>query len=156
MLAPRSYSEGLDALCADILLEAQNPSGTWSLATHKRVNAMVHERDVGAFLTQILQRICNPDVEIEERFKLAQLCTMCHHKGFASSAEIFGKYKDRLDVVMDQSRPHPLGAPVCKLLGSLFSEPSRAPTFGARPMIRSTGRAKCSTPSLRSQPLTLP
>jgi hypothetical protein len=156
MLAVRSYSEDLDALTGDILLEARNPSGTWSLATHKRISDWVHERDIGTFLANILDRICNPEVEMEERFKLAQLCTMCHHKGFASSTDIFARYKDRLTVVMDESRPHPLGGAVCKLLGSLFAPPTRPAGSLNRPVVRPRGPAKCTTPSIRMTPLTMP
>jgi hypothetical protein len=130
----RTGSEEYGNLAADVLLEAKNDSGTWSLVTHKRITSIVDARWSGPFLQTILDQLCQPDIGINERFKLAQLSTALRRRGYDSSKEILDKYKHRLEQVMEIAKPEPLGSPVCKLIESLYVDKPAPKVFMTRPI----------------------
>jgi hypothetical protein len=113
------------SLCSDVLNEASLPSGTWSLATHTRINAAMVERttdDIEYFMTRVIERLILPGVDITERFKLAQVCTMCRQKHAARVEPILARYQSGITALADSMNTDSLEPAVAKLLVSLFKE----------------------------------
>jgi hypothetical protein len=129
----------LDVFSSDILLEAQNDTGTWSLATHQRISQARQEDDVSDLDARVLDRICVPDIPIRERFKLAQLCTMVNQKGFPSVSELFARSRDSLTTMLELANHDPLGPAISRLITSLFSETTAKGRHGKRRIPMSQG-----------------
>jgi hypothetical protein len=117
-------------LVAEVLQEARDPAGTWSLATHGRVRDCVHgwpAEDVDLFLTQIVDRFVAPDTSMGERFKLAQLCTMCNQAGPGKVSATFSHCRDRILGTAEAQVKGPLGPAITKLISSLYEPPKPKP-----------------------------
>jgi hypothetical protein len=113
------------SLCSDVLNEAGCPSGTWSLATHTRINAAMMERsaeDIDYFMTAVIERLVLPDVDITVRFKLAQICTMCRQKHAARVEPVLARYQPRITALAESMDTNTLEPAVARLLLSLFRE----------------------------------
>jgi hypothetical protein len=126
-LAHRQVSKSPAALAADVLVEARSGSGTWSLATHRRITEMIsgfRPADFEVFLGPVLERLCAQEAPIDERFKLCQLCTMVHQKASSVTLEIFDRARTDLMEVLAQTESAPLGRPISRLVFSLFEAPS--------------------------------
>jgi hypothetical protein len=118
---------------SDVLNEAKDPSGTWSLATHGRVREAILRLsvpDIEHFLTHVLDRLIMPDLTMRERLKLAQLCKMCYHACTGKVNTIFKKYQEQLLEMASEHSTDSLGPAVSKLVKSLYD----GGTFGDRRM----------------------
>jgi hypothetical protein len=116
-------------LITHVLEEAREPTGTWSLATHQRVLESLNgfrSGDFDPFFAEIIERFLSPDATMGERFKLAQLCTMCHQKVGAKCDPLFLRWRESLLQMADSHREDPLGPAVSKLIASLFTPPHPA------------------------------
>jgi hypothetical protein len=75
----------LAILCTEVLSEAKDPAGTWSLATHSRINdamSLSSNSDIETFMSAMTQEILCSDNRDGECFKLAQFCTMAKQKQY--------------------------------------------------------------------------
>lgn len=118
-LNEKSFSE----LCNDIMSEARKPSGTWSLATHRRLSdalALFTSEYVEKFVEIIISRMIDPDTAEGEIFKLTQLCTMMHQKRVPRIVQLWERYKDKLDLVKQRNKETSLGQTINRLISSLY------------------------------------
>jgi hypothetical protein len=127
----------LNTLCADVLAEAQQPAGTWCLATHSRINESLRQSDgtgVEYFMSEIINRILSRESVEVERFKLAQLCTTAKRKEYPQIRQILIRYKNDLVQTANQIQSSPLGLAAAQLIWSLFEdrEPRRGVGAGLR------------------------
>jgi hypothetical protein len=130
----------MNILWPQVLAEAQNSAGTWSLATHTKLDSALSggtESDVEAFMSAVIKRVISPSAEEGERFKLAQLCTMAREKQYGKVEQVFLRYKNDLVTTARSVSTTQLGNATAQLIRSLFTERSddrdqgRAP-FGLR------------------------
>jgi hypothetical protein len=125
------------ALIEKVLSEARDPLGTWSLATHQRVNESIASsapENTDRFLTAVVTRLLSADATMCERFKLAQLCTMCHQK-LPTHDAAFVRQQAALMELAETYREDPLGPAVAKLITSLFMPPGPADPRAYPPVI---------------------
>jgi hypothetical protein len=121
----RRKSATLATLCSDVLSEAKDSAGTWSLATHSRINDVLSpssHSDVETFISAVIQQILSSESQDGERFKLAQLCTMAKQKQYGGINQIFIRYKHDLLTTAERIQTTPLGVAAARLLQSLFEE----------------------------------
>jgi hypothetical protein len=149
-LRRRSLSSEYGILASDVLLEAKNDSGTWSLATHKRITTLLDPRWAGNLAQAILDQLCQPDIGINERFKLAQLSTALRGRGYDRLQDVFDRYKDRLEKVKEIAKPDPLGGSVCKLIDSLYGTKGAPKMFITRPKGRMMPYHSAPPPPIRT------
>jgi hypothetical protein len=123
----RIGQEEFHSLCKEVLDEAKETGGTWSLMTHGRISDAVMgvpSQEIEDFLGSVCERLIAPDATVGERFKLAQLCTMLRQKGLTKDNlnldRVYGIYKEMLLRVALRCRDEPLGIAVGKLVASLF------------------------------------
>jgi hypothetical protein len=122
LIVPRD----IQILCTDLLQEAQTDSGTWLLATHNRlVDALsgMTPEIFESFLTRIIEALVSPTALGRERFKLAQICTLCRGKQCPRVGDILQHFKTEL-LAARAPLGDPLDEPIAKLLDSLF-EPTK-------------------------------
>jgi hypothetical protein len=144
----RTSSVDLDALSADVLLEAQNGSGTWSLATHQRMLEVVRTIDGVSFLTKVVGRLCDPEATMGERFKLSQICTISQKQQQPAIEHFFREHNEQLTTLMELCKTDPLGMHVCKLLASVLAEKRAQVSSAASPSGRRRIAAAGSMPTL--------
>jgi hypothetical protein len=123
----RSYSQTVVTLCNDVLDEARTTTGTWSLAMHSRIRDTIpslREDEIERFIREIVFRLMQPDISTSERFKLAQLCTMCDAKGIPGINAVLREHKQQMIDSAEMAGDDPLKGAVLKLLGSLCRDKS--------------------------------
>ena len=110
-------------LSADVLTEAKTATGAWSLATHTRLSQILlslKPQDIEDFLTNIIERLISPDIEVTECFKLAQICTMCRKKDYARVGVVLANFKTAVLAVTERTSTAPLWPAIKRLLLSLY------------------------------------
>lgn len=125
-----------DALLEDVFAEAKKATGTWSLATHARLDDTLRKckrEDLVHFIERIIQRLTSEDAGVNERFKLVQLCTMTLQKRGEDVKEVFDGHKMEMQRTRELVSKESLGLSVVKLINSIYDSPrarvvSQSPT----------------------------
>ena len=118
-----SHSHQVCALCSDILTEAGASAGTWALATHDRVRdafANFGPGDVELFITRVIDWLVLPETSHGERFKLAQICTMCRDHRTSTVDLVLRRYRVPVTELMESQTNDPLAEATRSLLRSLY------------------------------------
>jgi hypothetical protein len=120
----------IDALCLELLEEAKTESGTWLLATHNRLIEMISHISAESFerfFVQIIKALILPTASGRERFKLAQICTLCRGKQCPRVNDLLLFYRKE---ILEATNPmgDPLDEPIAKLLASLYQQQAKATT----------------------------
>lgn len=105
------------------MLEAKEQSGTWSLATHRRLSdalALFSGNEVEILIKMIIQRMSEEDASDREIFKLTQLCTMMHQKRLPRCTQMWEQNKDSLMKIKEKTKETPLGPAINRLVTSLY------------------------------------
>jgi hypothetical protein len=124
-------AEQVSALSSDVLTEAKLSTGTWSLATYSRVTgtlAGLLPDDVRLFLTKIIEQLLASGTPTSERYKLAQICTMCRQKFYPVVAEVLMLYNSQIQALIETIGTDPLAPAVANLLRSLCEMPPQSTT----------------------------
>jgi hypothetical protein len=82
----------------------------------------VKPQDIEIFLTTIIERLICPDIAITECFKLAQICTMCRKRDYASVATVLATFKTAVLAVAERQSAEPLWPAIKRLLVSLYND----------------------------------
>jgi hypothetical protein len=112
----------VSALSTDVLMEAKRATGTWSLATYSRITGTLvtlPAADVRLFLTKIVEQLLTDETPTSERYKLAQICTMCRQKFYPGVADVLALYHSPILALIDALGDDPLAPAVASLLRSL-------------------------------------
>jgi hypothetical protein len=133
----------LGQLCTDVLAEAKNPAGTWTLATHKEIDEVLaasSESDVEVFMSTVIKNFLSPESGPREKFKLAQICTMVRQKRYGNVEQLLLRYESDLQNTARNVGSSQLGVAIAQLIDSLFRVPV------VRKALRT--RLQCSTSSV--------
>jgi hypothetical protein len=115
-------------LCLHVLEEAKSPAGTWTLATHGKITSALFRlssEDVKLFMTSVVQRLIAEDASSSERYKLAQICTMCRNKRSPAIDAVLLRYQQQITNLMETLDTDCLAPAITKLLASLYAERPR-------------------------------
>jgi hypothetical protein len=122
----RSNSQRAFNLCSDILTEASTSAGTWALATHGRVRDEITDFDPGdveLFITQVIDRLIQSETPSAERFKLAQILTMCRGRRTAAVDLVLRHHRTSVTELIESLTNDRLAPATRRLLQSLYVEP---------------------------------